>query len=416
MMLRYFNVVTQDEGGDFWKFWVGQIISTLGSSITSFALPLLVFKLTGSAMNLSLAFAANLLPYLFFGLIIGAWVDRVDRKRLMIITDFLSMLMIGTLPVLNFLGLLSIWWIYITLFVNSTLSIFFSSAAVAAVPCLVGKDDLMAANGRIQAGYSFASVIGPLLAALLLNTVPLPALLFLDALSFLVSVISLLLVKTSFNIEGDEKKKSTSIFQDILEGLRYMLGERLTRWVTVMLVLVNLIVPTIFAEFVLFAKQAVAVSDSQLGLLYAAGSVGVVVIGLSAGRLSKLWSFSVIALGSLMLQGILTIVTAFMHWFWIVLPLWAVITSMSSLFNINIASLYQATVPNHLLGRLSSFIRVLAWSTSPLGVLAGGFVIERIHNVTLVYAGLGILAFLVPFAFVFTSVGRVKREKIIQKA
>jgi len=415
-MLRYFNVVTQDEGGDFWKFWVGQIISTLGSSITSFALPLLVFKLTGSAMNLSLAFAANLLPYLFFGLIIGAWVDRVDRKRLMIITDFLSMLMIGTLPVLNFLGLLSIWWIYITLFVNSTLSIFFSSAAVAAVPCLVGKDDLMAANGRIQAGYSFASVIGPLLAALLLNTVPLPALLFLDALSFLVSVISLLLVKTSFNIEGDEKKKSTSIFQDILEGLRYMLGERLTRWVTVMLVLVNLIVPTIFAEFVLFAKQAVAVSDSQLGLLYAAGSVGVVVIGLSAGRLSKLWSFSVIALGSLMLQGILTIVTAFMHWFWIVLPLWAVITSMSSLFNINIASLYQATVPNHLLGRLSSFIRVLAWSTSPLGVLAGGFVIERIHNVTLVYAGLGILAFLVPFAFVFTPVGRVKREKIIQEA
>jgi predicted MFS family arabinose efflux permease len=412
MVLRYFNVVTQGEGGDFWKFWIGQIISTLGSSITSFALPLLVFKLTGSAMNLGLAFAANLLPYLFFGLIIGAWVDRVDRKRLMIITDFLSMLMIGTLPVLNFLGLLSIWWIYVTLFVNSTLSIFFSSAAVAAVPCLVGKDDLMAANGRIQAGYSFASVIGPLLAALLLNTIPLPALLLLDALSFLVSVISLLLVKTSFNVESDEEKKPTSIFQDILEGLRYILGERLTRWITVMLVLVNLIVPTIFAEFVLFAKQVVAVSDSQLGVLYAVGSVGVVMIGLSAGRLSKLWSFSVIALGSLMLQGVLTIVTAFVHWFWIVLPLWAIITSMSSLFNINIASLYQATVPNHLLGRLSSFIRMLAWSTSPLGVLAGGFVIERTHNVTLVYAGLGLLAFLVPFAFVFTPVGRVRREKL----
>ena len=74
---------------DFWKFWTGQTISNLGSSFTNFALPLLIFKLTGSALNLAIASATTFLPYLLFGLPIGAWVDRVDRKRLMIITDLL---------------------------------------------------------------------------------------------------------------------------------------------------------------------------------------------------------------------------------------------------------------------------------------------------------------------------------------
>src|SRR4051794_36941156 len=73
--------------GDFWRFWAGQTISKLGSAFTSFAVPLLVFQLTGSALNLALASAATALPGLLFGLLVGAWVDRVDRKRLMISAD-----------------------------------------------------------------------------------------------------------------------------------------------------------------------------------------------------------------------------------------------------------------------------------------------------------------------------------------
>ena len=72
---------------DFWKFWAGQTISQLGSSFTAFALPLLVYKLTGSSVSLAIGTAAYFLPYLLFGLVIGAWVDRVDRRRMMIAVD-----------------------------------------------------------------------------------------------------------------------------------------------------------------------------------------------------------------------------------------------------------------------------------------------------------------------------------------
>src|SRR5215470_1210002 len=101
---------------DFWKYWTGQTISNLGSSITLFALPLLVYKLTGSALNLGIATAATFLPYLLFGLVLGAWTDRVDRKRMMIGTDIARALIIASIPLLAALGLLSIWWIYLVAF------------------------------------------------------------------------------------------------------------------------------------------------------------------------------------------------------------------------------------------------------------------------------------------------------------
>src|SRR5438270_12741783 len=83
---------------DFWKYWTGQTISNLGSSITLFALPLLVYKLTGSALNLGISAAVNFLPYLLFGLILGAFTDRVDRKRMVILTDIARAVVIATIP------------------------------------------------------------------------------------------------------------------------------------------------------------------------------------------------------------------------------------------------------------------------------------------------------------------------------
>src|SRR5437016_2606234 len=155
---------------EFWKFWVGQTISNLGSSFTAFALPLLVFKLTGSALNLAAATAATFLPYLLFGLLIGAWVDRVDRKRLMIFSDLGRAIVIASIPVLGAANALTVWWIYIVTFLETTLTICFTAAQFAAIPNLVpdnNAQELVTANGRIQASFSAASVAGPLLAGAL---------------------------------------------------------------------------------------------------------------------------------------------------------------------------------------------------------------------------------------------------------
>src|SRR5687767_7643141 len=104
-------------GADFWRFFAGQTVSNLGSSVTLFALPLLVFRLTGSALNLGIAAAANFLPYLLFGLVIGAWVDRVDRKRLMIAVDLLRAATLATIPLLAWSDRLTVEAVYAVSFV-----------------------------------------------------------------------------------------------------------------------------------------------------------------------------------------------------------------------------------------------------------------------------------------------------------
>jgi len=399
---------------DFWKYWTGQTLSNLGSSITVFALPLLVYKLTGSALDLGIATAATFLPYLLFGLILGAWTDRVDRKRMMIGTDIARALVVASIPLLAALGLLTIWWIYVVAFVHATLRICFDAGEFAAIPSLVNRDDLVTANGRIQASYSAASIVGPLLAGVLVIRVPLPVLMLIDGFSFLLSAFSLALIRISFN--SGEKRAPTSIRTDVVEGLRYVLSHPVLRNISIMMALVNFVGSTTYAQLILFAKVRLQASDVQASLVYSAGSLGVVILSLAAGQLRRRWSFSTVALGALMLEGALTAVFAFMHWYWVAIALWTLIGGLGILFNINTGSLRQAIVPNHMLGRVISIASVLAWSAIPLGSLLGGFAISWTQNVALVYAVIGVLTFLIPFAFSFTALGHAERYIPAEKA
>jgi MFS family permease len=398
------NVPNQRLSADFWKFWFGQTISNLGSSITLFVLPLLVFKLTGSALDLGISTATTFLPYLLFGLIIGAWVDRVDRKQLMIATDIARALVLASLPLADMLGILSVEWIYAAGFLNATLTIAFDAAQFAAIPSLVDQRDLVSANGRIQASYSAASVAGPLLAGVLVALMPLADLLLLDTATFLVSAVSLVLVRSNFNTSVE--RATSSIRQDIAAGLRYVLRHPVLRNISAMMALVNFVGSTIGTQLVLFATARLGASDTQIGLLFSAGSVGVVLLGLAAGVLRRRWSFSTVALGALMLEGLLIVVLSQTRSYWLALPIWTLISGLGILFNINTGSLRQAIVPNQMLGRVISIAGVLAWSAIPLGTLLGGLLIERTGDIALIYSAIGALVFLIPLGFWFTALGR----------
>src|SRR6266851_1417682 len=227
------------------------------------------------------------------------------------------------------------------------------------------------------------------------------------AFSFLVSSFSLGLIKISFN--SGEKRAPTSLRTDVVEGLRYVLGHPVLRNISMMMALVNFVGSTTYAQLILFAKVRLQATDVQASLLYSAGSLGVVILSLAAGQLRRRWSFSTVALGALMLEGALTAVFAFMHWYLVAIALWTLIGGLGILFNINTGSLRQAIVPNHMLGRVISIASVLAWSAIPLGSLLGGFAISWTKNVALVYGVIGILIFLIPFCFSFTALGHADR-------
>lgn len=417
MSVRPTNVSQPSQGlrSDFHKFWLGQTISNLGNSFSIFLFPLLIFKLTGSALSLALMSATAYLPFACFGLVIGAWVDRVDRKKLMIVTDSLQALIILSIPLLDKLGILPVWWLYFVAFISSTLAIAFDGAQFAAIPCLVELDDLVTANGRIQASYAAATVVGPILAGVLLNVFASSSLFLVDACSFLVSVGSLAMIRTSFNQGSTEEQASetgpqqTSIIETIAEGLRYVWQHPVLRAISLMVAMVNFVSSTLMAQLVLFAKQQFQASDTQVALLFAAGSVGIVVLSLFAGRLQKRWSFSTVVLWSLLLSGVLVFVLALVRVYWLGIIFWGLIMGLNILFNVYTGSLRQAIVPNHMLGRVMTIASVLAWSAIPLGTLLGGLLITQVKNTAPVYAAIGILIALIACLFFFTALGHAER-------
>ena len=392
---------------DYWKFFTGQTISNFGSSITGFALPLLVFKLTGSPINLALTSAAHFLPYLLFGLVIGAWTDRTDRRRMMIAADVLRAVAIGSIPVAYFLGSLSVWWIYGVALIESLLSIAFNACQFAAIPSLVEGGDLVTANGRIYASFEAAAVTGPFLAGIALLTVPLQLVFSVDAATFVVSAVSLSLITASFN--GPSQARSTHILRDVVDGLRYVLKHPVLRMISAMMALFNFFNSTSYAQVVLFAKVRLTANDAEVGWLFAASSVAAIAGSLLVGKLRRRFNFSQMILGILMATGLLLVVFSQQRVFWIGLLVWAVWAGVGAMFDINTMSLRQAIVPNEMLGRVITIAGVLAWSAIPLGTLAGGFAIQWTGSVSLVYLVIGVVTFVIPLVFAFTPLGRAER-------
>src|SRR5215211_2288494 len=237
---------------------------------------------------------------------------------------------------------------------------------------------------------------------------PVQQVLWVDAGSFLLSAGSLALVATAFNAPRDAEAPR-ALRREVVEGLRYVLGHPVLRNISAMMALINLVSATVYAQLVVFAKRQLDASDSQVALLYAAGSASVVLLSLAAGPVRRRLSFSVAALGALVSDGLLTVALAATRWYWVAVLLWAAISGLGIFFNINTASLRQQIVPNHLLGRVMSIAGVLAWSAIPVGALAGGWAVERTGSVALVYGVIGALVALLALAFSFGPLGHADR-------
>jgi predicted MFS family arabinose efflux permease len=182
------------------------------------------------------------------------------------------------------------------------------------------------------------------------------------------------------------------------------------RWIILLSLVVNFVVTTVYTQFVLFAKQVLAVTDTQLGVIYAAAGISVVAVSLAAGPLSKRVPFGVLGLGALTLNGVFTIGLALSHQFWAGLIWWAGLAGSAMLWNITSLSLAQRIVPDALFGRVITFARLLSWAAIPAGTLVGGALIEWTHDVALIYGWIGGLMVIITSAFFFTPLGRVQQD------
>ncbi|GAC1394716.1 MAG: MFS transporter [Ktedonobacteraceae bacterium] len=384
----------------FLLLWGGQTISQLGSQVTTWALPLTaVFLLKATAGQMGLLVAVRNVSYLLVGLFAGAWVDRVRRRPLLIVTDIGRAVLLGTIPITALFGYLSMLQLYIVTFFTGLLAVLFDVAYLSFLPSLVSLDQLIEGNGKLEASVAAAGIAGPGLAGALVQLFTGPIAILADALSFVVSALSLTFIRVKELPPLIEERQS--IWLEIREGLHTVIHYPILRTLAIGSGLFNFFDSILLTVYVLYLTKTIGATPLLIGIIIAISSSGGLLGALFAARVTHILGLGPALLGGVLLASVADCIIASASGPLLAAVLLVIVGEGSVqagavLYSINGVSLRQAIVPNRLRGRVNSVIRIISLGVVPLGALLGGFLGDRYGLRTTVFiAGGGtFLAFL----------------------
>jgi MFS family permease len=360
---------------NFLLLWIGETTSGLGNSLATLALPLIaVLSLHSSTFEVSVLGASVWVPWLVLGLPVGAWVDRLPLRPLMIVCDVVAAALFVSVPIAWWLDLLSLPYLVIVGVLTGTTSVFFSTAYHVYLPNLLTADELMAGNARLQGTESAAQIAGPGLAGLITRGFGAVGGLLVNAATFVVSALCLALIRGSLR-EREPEEHPGNLFRQITEGLRFVLRDRYLRAIVTYGALGNVTLAGYEAIQVVYLVRTLGASSLVVGVLIAAGSLGGVFGSLLVGPVVKRFGT---ARGMLVLQlgaapfGLL-IPLAGPGWklaFFAVGTMVPIAGVMAA--NVILNSFRQTYCPPRLLGRVVSSTLVINFGALPVGALLGG--------------------------------------------
>lgn len=361
---------------DFMLLWTGQVVSTVGTRITSLAYPLLVLSMTGSPLLAGVVGFAQALPFLVVYLPAGALVDRLDRKRVMLVADGIRAAALVTVVA----GLVGDWLtlvhLVIVVFVDGACFVFFQLAEGAALPHIVPRHQLPTALAQNQAREHGAELAGqPLGGALFTigHVVPF----VVDAVSYMLSFVGLLFVRPG--LQRSREPSTRGLFAEIAEGLTWLWRQRFLRAVLGLIGATNIVLNALPLVLIVRAGQMGA-SPAFIGLLLAFSGVAAILGSFAAPWLHRRLPTTLVVVGALWVWAIGTAVLVVMP-----VPLWLGIAAgapslIGPLFNVVVGSYRYALVPDRLQARTQSASRLITWGTIPLAPLIAGILLQGIGS------------------------------------
>lgn len=393
---------------DFNVFWLGQALSVLGGSISLLALPLLVLDATGSVVQMGLLTVVSGATAIGTGLFAGYVVDRVDRRRLMIVCDLVRAVLLGAVPFVWWLAGPRIWLLYVLTALVAVLKTLFDVAYVTAVPNLVRAQDLTAANGRLMGTFALGTLLGPVAAGFLTAGVGADWALGVDGATFLVSAASLGWVRFS-RPEGDRYGRAGSgsgpgssgsgsgsggLREVFVVGFRFLWAHPLLRPLTIQLTLLTFVTMGATDLLIYRVQHDLGRDAATLGYVIAASGVGAVVAALTAGRLRRFLGFGTCWLTSVAMVGVGVAVTGVSRSVPVIAAMAAVFMFGITLGGICTMTLRQEVTPDHLLGRVTSAFWTVHNASGPVGAAVLTVLAAR-HGVPAVSLAGGALCLLV---------------------
>src|SRR6266705_931534 len=276
---------------NFLKLWTSETISQFGSQFTGLALPLTaIIILNADSTELGILTFAGTIPWLIFGLLVGVWVDRHRKQRIMVTSNILRGSLLALIPIAAVLGWitrLGILFLYAISFFVGFLQVFFDVTYQSFLPSLVRREQLVEGNTKLQASASTAQVAGPTIAGIVIGILTAPITIAIDACSFFASAFTLGRIKHEEVIEDVVSERS--VLADISEGLGVVLGDRRLRMIAGSTGTSNFFstgLGTILPFYLLSLGVPTANLALIIGLIFSVGSIGALVGVVLAQRIA----------------------------------------------------------------------------------------------------------------------------------
>jgi MFS family permease len=363
---------------DFVKLWSGQTISRFGSEISQLAIPLTAaLVLNASPAQMGLLGAFEFAPFLLLSLFAGVWVDRVRRRPVLIVADVGRAILLGSIPAAALAGVLRIEQLYVVGLLTGVLTVFFDVAYQAYLPVLVSREHLVEGNSKLEVSRSVAQIAGPGVAGALVQLVTAPIAVVVDAISFVASVIFLLLIGAPEPAPVRHAAKDASVWSELREGLAVVIGNPLLRSIAGCTATSNLFGNAMQAIYVLYVTRELGLQPAVIGLIYAISGPGALLGAVAAGALAKRFGLGATIMASIAVSELVNLLIPLAGGPTLVatatLMAVAFVSGLTSpIYNVNQVSLRQAITPDRLQGRMNASMRFIVWGTIPLGALLGG--------------------------------------------
>jgi MFS family permease len=391
----------------FARLWSAQTISSLGDGVTHGALPLLSLTLTRDPMALAVVTAAGTLPWLLFGVLGGALVDRWDRRRTMWVTDAARAVLLAIPAAAAALDVLSIPLLAAVAFLLGVGGLFFDTAATAYLPDLLGRDPalLERANARLRGTQTAASgFAGPPAGSALLalgRAVPLLA----DAISF---ALSALLVRSLPATSRRVSQARESLLRQARAGATYVFRDRLLLGLALRPAVGNIAFTAVETVLALFAHDRLGLATFGFGLLLTAEATGGLLGAGIASFLGRQLGTGTALACTAAVEGLAILgLAAAPNPYAAGVALAACGAGMGATM-VLAPSLRQAIVPAHLLGRVTSTSRMLGMCAAPFGAFLGGWLASTFDVRTPLYTAAGLLLTMTAVTTTMTNNRRVE--------
>ena len=370
----------------FLVIWSGQLVSTLGSNLTGFALGVWIYQETGSTTLFAINMLAFAIPTLIMSPFAGALVDRYDRRVMMIVSDTGAGLSTLAIAILLFTNNLEIWHIFIATAFNAAFTSFQWPAYSAVTSLLVPKDQLGRAGGMVQIGQAVSQLLAPAAAGAMLVTIGLEGIVLVDFITFAFAVLTLLIVrvpKPAATAEGEASKGT--IWQEAAFGWKYIVARSGLLGLLLVFAAINFlsgITGPLIAPLILDMTSAevlgILASIVGLGML-----VGTLVMSAWGGPKRRIHG----VLGFMMIGGVSYIFMGITPLLWMMAIAGFLMMFVMPIINGSSQAIWQVKVAADLQGRVFSVRRMIAWSTTPLAYILAGILNDNVFKPLLAEGG-----------------------------